>query len=76
MSHDCTCFRRRARERKGRADSAVRRAVQPNSKDERSHGLFGGLISAPCHLAVSGAMAIAAVLPAVALPSAGHATQT
>jgi DHA1 family bicyclomycin/chloramphenicol resistance-like MFS transporter len=30
---------------------------------ERDHGLIGGLISALCYLAVSGAMAIAAVLP-------------
>ncbi|MBW7962224.1 multidrug effflux MFS transporter [Bradyrhizobium sp. BR 10261] len=30
---------------------------------ERNHGLIGGLISALCYLAVSGAMAIAAVLP-------------
>jgi MFS transporter, DHA1 family, multidrug resistance protein len=30
---------------------------------ERDHGLIGGLISALCYLAVSGAMAIAAVMP-------------
>ena len=30
---------------------------------ERDHGLIGGLISALCYLAVSGAMAVAAMLP-------------